>query len=80
MIALLSNLSGAGTVLIISGTGGSAVNVTGDFLSDQKSVAPPLTAAAGEGRPVPVLRSLAENQQPEQYAARSLDRDLPPTS
>jgi hypothetical protein len=39
MMVLLPNLSGSGSVLIVSGTGGSAVGAAGDFLSDEKSVA-----------------------------------------
>ena len=39
MIALLPNLSGAGKVLIVAGTGGSAVGTAGDFLVDESSVA-----------------------------------------
>jgi hypothetical protein len=37
-IALLPNLGGNGNVLILSGTGGSAVAATLDFLSDEKSL------------------------------------------
>jgi len=38
-VALLGNLGGTGTVLIITGTGGSAMGAAGDFLVDEKSVA-----------------------------------------
>jgi hypothetical protein len=38
-LALLPNLGGAGHVLIISGTGGSAINAGADFLADEPSVA-----------------------------------------
>jgi hypothetical protein len=34
-IALLPNLGGTGSVLIVSGTGGSALNAAGDFLADE---------------------------------------------
>jgi hypothetical protein len=37
-IALLPNLAGTGNVLIISGTGGSAINAGADFLADEASV------------------------------------------
>lgn len=39
MVALLPNLGGTGKVLIISGTGGSAVGAGGDFLADEQAVA-----------------------------------------
>jgi hypothetical protein len=38
-VALLPNLGGAGNVLIISGTGGSAINAGADFLADESSMA-----------------------------------------
>jgi hypothetical protein len=38
-IALLPNLGGTGNVLIIGGTGGSAINAGADFLADEPSVA-----------------------------------------
>ena len=38
-VALLPNLGGTGNVLIISGTGGSAINAGADFLADEPSVA-----------------------------------------
>ena len=38
-VALLPNLGGTGNVLIISGTGGSAINAGADFLGDEPSVA-----------------------------------------
>ncbi len=38
-VALLPNLGGTGNVLIISGTGGSAINAGADFLADEQSVA-----------------------------------------
>jgi hypothetical protein len=38
-ISLLPNLSGTGNVLIISGTGGSAINAGADFLADEQAVA-----------------------------------------
>jgi hypothetical protein len=37
-VALLPNLGGTGNVLIISGTGGSAVNTGADFLADEASL------------------------------------------
>ncbi|MFB3827139.1 MAG: hypothetical protein ACE15B_10235 [Bryobacteraceae bacterium] len=39
MIALLPNLGGTGSVLIISGTGGSAINAGAAFLEDESSLA-----------------------------------------
>ncbi len=38
-VSFLSNLNGVGKVLIVSATGGSALNATLDFLSDERSVA-----------------------------------------
>jgi hypothetical protein len=38
MVALLPNLSRTGTVLILSSTGGSAMNAADDFLADNESV------------------------------------------
>jgi hypothetical protein len=38
-IALLPNLGGTGNVLLLSGTGGSAVNAAADFLVDQHAMA-----------------------------------------
>ncbi len=38
-ISFLPNLNGTGSVLIVSATGGSAMNTTLDFLSDERSVA-----------------------------------------
>jgi hypothetical protein len=38
-IALLPNLGGTGTVLIVSATGGSAFNAAGAFLSDEEAMA-----------------------------------------
>jgi hypothetical protein len=38
-VALLPNLGGTGNVLIISGTGGSAINAGADFLADEASMA-----------------------------------------
>lgn len=37
--ALLPNLGGSGNVLILSGTGGSAVNTGGEFLCDERGIA-----------------------------------------
>jgi hypothetical protein len=37
-VALMPNLTGTGTVLIVSGTGGSAMNAGMDFLSNEASV------------------------------------------
>lgn len=37
-IALLPNLGGTGSVLIISGTGGSSINGGADFLADEQSI------------------------------------------
>jgi hypothetical protein len=37
-VALLPNLGGTGNVLIISGTGGSAINAGADFLSDEAAM------------------------------------------
>ncbi len=39
MIAMLPNLSGTGKVLILSSSGGSAMNAIGEFLTDNESVA-----------------------------------------
>jgi hypothetical protein len=39
MIAMLPNLGGPGGVLILSSSGGSAMNAAGDFLADNESVA-----------------------------------------
>jgi hypothetical protein len=38
-VSFLPNLNGAGKVLIVSGTGGSALSAALDFLSDEHSVA-----------------------------------------
>jgi hypothetical protein len=38
LIALLPNLGGTGSVLIISGTGGSTINAAADFLADEQFV------------------------------------------
>jgi len=38
-IALLPNLGGTGNVLIVSGTGGSAINAGADFLADEQTLA-----------------------------------------
>ncbi len=38
MIALVPNLSGTGTVLILTSSGGSALNAAGDFLADNECV------------------------------------------
>jgi hypothetical protein len=58
-IALLPNLGGSGNVLIISGTGGSAINTGADFPADEASMASlrqllPATA----GRPFPPFEAL----------------------
>jgi len=37
-VALLPNLAGMGSVLIVSGTGGSTLNAAGDFLADEHSL------------------------------------------
>jgi hypothetical protein len=53
-IALLPNLGGSGNVLIISGTGGSAINAGADFLADEASMAGlrhRLTSAVGHSFP-----------------------------
>jgi hypothetical protein len=39
MAALLPNLGGTGKVLIVAGTGGSAINAGADFLTDEQAVA-----------------------------------------
>ncbi len=39
MIAMLPNLGGTGTVLILSSSGGSAMNAAGDFLADNGAMA-----------------------------------------
>ena len=38
-IALLPNLGGGGNVLVVSSTGGSAINAGADFLADEQSLA-----------------------------------------
>ena len=58
-IALVPNLGGSGNVLIISGTGGSAINAGADFLADEASMTSlrqrlPATA----GRPFPPFEAL----------------------
>jgi hypothetical protein len=47
-IALLPNLGGTGNVLIVSGTGGSALNAAADFLADESAIQA-LEAKAGAG-------------------------------
>jgi hypothetical protein len=37
-VALLPNLGGTGSVLIVSGTGGSALNAAGDFLANERGL------------------------------------------
>ena len=46
-ISLLPNLGGTGSVLIVSGTGGSAINSGVDFLADEKSVSDLLRRLGG---------------------------------
>jgi hypothetical protein len=58
-VALLPNLGGTGNVLIISGTGGSAINAGADFLADEAS----MTSLRGRlpanaGRPFPHFEAL----------------------
>jgi hypothetical protein len=49
-IARLPNLGGTGNVLIVSATGGSAMNAAADFLADNTSMSS-LEAELGSGRP-----------------------------
>jgi hypothetical protein len=49
-IALLPNLGGTGNVLIVAGTGGSALNAAADFLADEGAVSA-LLAKLGSGGP-----------------------------
>ncbi len=49
-IALLPNLGGNGTVLIVSGTGGSALNAAATFLSDEAAMANLRSRLPGEKR------------------------------
>jgi hypothetical protein len=68
-ISLLPNLGGTGSVLIVSGTGGSAVGATGDFLLDERSMSQlrALLPQSGSGK-FPyfeaLLRIKSRSQQP----------------
>jgi hypothetical protein len=58
-VALLPNLGGTGNVLIISGTGGSAINAGADFLADEASMTNLRSRlAASADRPFPHFEAL----------------------
>jgi len=48
-IALLPNLGGAGNVLIVSGTGGSAMNAAADYLADDRAISGLRARVGSEG-------------------------------
>jgi len=48
-LALLPNLGGTGNVLIVSGTGGSALNAAADFLADERAVSRLRAGLPGSG-------------------------------
>ncbi len=63
MAALLPNLGGNGKVLIVAGTGGSAVSAGGDFLCDEQAVSHlrsmlPAPAASGKAAEFPYFEAL----------------------
>ena len=57
-IALLPNLGGNGTVLIVSATGGSAFNAAGAFLSDEDAMASLRKSLGGERTAFPNFEAL----------------------
>jgi hypothetical protein len=58
-LALLPNLGGAGNILIVSGTGGSALNSGADFLSDNQALAELRSRLPGRSRdPFPYFEAL----------------------
>ena len=60
-VALLPNLGGSGNIVIISGTGGSAINAGADFLSDEASVAVlHRRLPVREGQPFPPFEALVK--------------------
>ena len=60
-VALLPNLGGTGNVLIVSGTGGSAINAGADFLADEASMTGlRKRLPAGAGRPFPHFEALIQ--------------------
>jgi hypothetical protein len=57
-VSLLPNLGGSGNVLMISGTGGSAMSACGDFLTDEQSVAALRGKLSGSGSAFPYFEAL----------------------
>jgi hypothetical protein len=57
-ISLLPNLGGTGNVLLIAGTGGSAINGGADFLADEQSLAALRKAIGGKDGPFPYFEAL----------------------
>jgi len=62
-LALMPNLGGAGKVLLVSGTGGSATNASADFLADERSLKDLLDRLrAGDGGEIPAFEALVRAQ------------------
>jgi hypothetical protein len=60
-VALLPNLGGSGSVLIIGGTGGSAINASADFLADEAALSELLRKLPGaKDRAFPYFEALVK--------------------
>jgi hypothetical protein len=78
-IALLPNLGGTGDVLIVSGTGGSALNAAADFLGDEAAISGLLAKTHSGGRYFESLIRLSGRSTLPRDASVVIARPLQPT-
>ena len=79
-VALLPNLGGTGNVLIVSGTGGSAINAGADFLADEAAMSSLRRQLPDRGGPsFSAFRGADQGQGPQLSTARRHRSALPAT-